>query len=115
MMQILIVSVSILAAYFLGRYVKPIGELYAFVFSLARKLCDGLKAFLAGFQNKADSEKPGLTTIVRFLAFVVALLACAAEAYGGIDAASSLFGDPGGNVPFLPAGFSSLSLGTLFL
>src|SRR5205823_3383480 len=57
----------------------------------------------------------GLSTIVRLLASAVALLACGSEAYGGIQAAGTLFDVTETTVSFLPSNLATPALGVTFL
>src|SRR2546426_4863531 len=111
----LLPSLAVLLLWLAGRYISAVGQFYGFVCRLLAKPFTALEQYLAAFKSKPDPARPGLATIVRLLSSAVALLACVSEAYGGIQAAGTLFDVPDTSVAFLPPGLATPALGVTFL
>jgi hypothetical protein len=91
--------------YGLGRFIRPVGDLYATLLlavgKVGRAVADWLTAFRVPTVS-APGGRPGLAVIVRLIALVFAVLVMVSEAYSSLVAAPALFGTDLGpvRVPF---------------
>jgi hypothetical protein len=101
--------------YGLGRYVRPIGDLYAILLTAVGKVGRAVAGWLQAFSIPTDpGRRPGLAAIVRLIALVFAVLVMVGEAYSSLVAAPALFGMDLGPVTVPFPGLAVPALAVLF-
>src|SRR6266567_8508545 len=102
--------------YFLGR-IKPIGDMYAFLFRLIDKVLASVDTWLSPFQpdKKQSSKYAGLRAIILIIALILAVVALTAEAQNTLQALTALWGDESAGAMVLPNFFYRSSTAWLFI
>lgn len=116
--MLLIIGIAALAfvvLYLAGRYIPPVGDMYAFVFGFAGKFSAGVESGLVRLAYKVDEENehPGLHTTVIIVTLSLALVALASGTWNTLQAIPTLFPDASFTLPSVPAWFN-FAMGGLF-
>ena len=113
--HVVLFAIGLCILYCAGRFLRPVGDFYVFVFSATGNICRAVKPWLERFSASplsAQSKHPGLAVIARLVGLVVGVMVVAGEFVSSYAAISTLFGKDIA-APRLPPGLVGPALAVL--